>query len=252
MTVAEPAVDHGRALLYHQSRPPYPAAVVDFVVEHTEPRALAVVADVGCGTGLSTLPFRRLAGTLIGIEPDPAMRTVAEETLTVHGVTVLSGSAEQTGLPDNSVNLIVAASCSEWFNHRQAAIEWRRILVPDGRVLLMWNHRVAIDSITRAWDRLWARHMGPRLGPDIDDIDYMLIPRFPGPRFHRFSRVEHHHFDEAGLLRFALSSGYAPRPSQDRRRHALMEAITTFHTTHCSEGVVPLAFQTVAYLVAPG
>jgi SAM-dependent methyltransferase len=164
MTVDEATVDHGRALLYHQSRPPYPAAVVDFVVEHTEPWALAVVADVGCGTGLSTLPFRRLAGTLIGIEPDPAMRTVAEEKLTVHGVTVLSGSAEQTGLPDNSVSLIIAASCFEWFNHRQAATEWRRILVPDGRILLMWNHRVAIDSITRAWDRLWAHHMGPRLG----------------------------------------------------------------------------------------
>lgn len=64
--------------------------------EHTGSESLAVVADVGCGTGLSTALFAPHAKRLIGVEPDPAMPAVAKETLEGHDTQVLPGSAEQT------------------------------------------------------------------------------------------------------------------------------------------------------------
>ncbi|MGI8312163.1 methyltransferase domain-containing protein [Saccharopolyspora hattusasensis] len=236
-----------RAELYGQSRPAYSPRVLDFVVEHAGP-AVGVLVDVGCGTGLSTLPFSRIAVELIGVEPDPSMRAVAEKLLTRHGIKVRAGTAERTGLPDHSVDFIVAASCAEWFAQPLTAAEWRRVLVPGGKVLLMWNNRAADNRLNRAWDRLWQHHMGPRIGPNAEDIDQLIVPRMLGTSFHRFSKLEQHLFDEQRLLRFAFSSGYAPKPSQERRRTKLQEAIRAFHTGHHQDGSVPLAFRTVAYL----
>lgn len=240
-----------RARHYHRSRPPYARKVVNFVLDHAGHETLAVVADIGCGTGLSTALFQGQADKLIGVEPDPAMRAIAEVSQRGPKVEIRSGSAEQTGLPSCSVTLLVAASCFEWFDHTLVAAEFRRVLAPSGHVLLLWNHRVVVDSVTHAWDRLWLRHMGPRLGPDPDDIDNVLVPGFLEPGFESLRHVEHHLFDETRLRQFALFSGYAPRPSQTRRQDALQKAISAFQAEHNHDGTVRLAFETVAYLGVP-
>jgi len=249
--MAVTTAEHDRAVLYQRSRPPYAAAVVDFAAEHADGALLAVVADIGCGTGLSTLPFRAVAASLIGVEPDAEMRARAVESLSAIDATVVAGSAEATGLADSSVDLLVAASCFEWFDLSRAAREFRRVLNATGHVLLMWNHRAVVDPVSEDWDRLWLRHMGPRLGPAPSDIDNALVPAFLAAGFRRFRQVEHHNYDRARLHEFAFSSGYAPRQSQVRRRRALAEAIDDFHAAHVRNKAVALAFETVAFVGIP-
>lgn len=245
MSDIEPAV--GRAKNYHLARPTYAAEVTAFLARNLLVES-PVMADVGAGTGLSTMMFTDIAGRMIAIEPDPAMRAIAASTLEPEEVEVRAGSAERTGLADGSIDLIIAASCFEWFQPAPTRAEWRRVLRPGGQVLLLWNHRASIDVASRMWDRLWTRHLGPRLGPGPEDIELNLVSRFLHGAIHRFARIEHSGFDEARLRRFVWSSAHAPRLQRGYRRLAVEQDILGFINEHGVDGQVALPFQTVGYL----
>lgn len=240
-------IQNDRARLYHRSRPHYSPQVVGFVAQHIGDR-LQTVADIGCGTGLSTRPFHEVADTLVGVDPDAEMRAVATEYLSDVGGRVLEGSAEVTGLDDRSVDLLVAASCFGWFDIAATSREFRRVLRNDGSVLLMWHYPAQVDAATYEWERLWRGHMGPRLGPSREDIELLLVPWFlPQPRRY-FRHVDHYGYDRRRLQDLAFSSRYAPRYSQQRRREALIDSIDKFYDRHAAQGAVFLAVETVAVL----
>lgn len=236
-----------RAEHYHRARPPYSIGVADWVTRwlgQTRP----AVADIGCGTGLSTAALAGIAGRLVAVEPDPGMRAVAQAFL-AQDVEIRAGSAERTGLDDDSIDLVVAASCFEWFRPTETATEWRRVLRRrGGHVLLLWNHRATIDDASQAWDRLWTRHLGPRLGPGPEDIECTLVPRFLDGAIHRFAGIERHTFDAVRLRRFILSSAHAARLTASHRWQAVEQDIQAFIAMHGVEGQIELPFQTVGYL----
>ena len=53
----------------------------------------------------------------------------------------MNASAEATTLPDNSIDLFVAAQAFHWFDIPAARREFQRILKPGGSALLLWNTR---------------------------------------------------------------------------------------------------------------
>ena len=245
--MAATTAEHDRATLYHRSRPPYADDVADFAVRDVSGGRFAVVADIGCGTGLSTRTFARIAQSIVAVEPNPEMRSIARSSLANLRATVVAGSAEATGIAPASVDLLVAASCFEWFKRRRAAREFCRVLAPGGKVLLMWNHRVVVNHVSYELDRLWLRHMGPRLGPSQSEIDHALVPAFLGPRHTKFRKIDYHQFDLRRLVDFAYSSSYAPQQPQLRRLRALDEELRALHARHESNGTVSLPFETVAF-----
>lgn len=70
-----------------------------------------VILDVGAGGGQSALPLARYASQVIGVEPEAAMRAVAERAAREQGVenvSFLAGSANTIPLPDGSVDVVMA------------------------------------------------------------------------------------------------------------------------------------------------
>jgi SAM-dependent methyltransferase len=73
------------------------------------PWAGKTIVDLGCGTGFWLSRYAAEAARVIGIEPDPAVRAGAERTAQdLPGTEVRAGSAEHTGLPDRSVDVVHA------------------------------------------------------------------------------------------------------------------------------------------------
>lgn len=75
------------------------------------------IADVGSGTGASTLGLARYAKNVIGIEFEPAMLGVAREKARVEGaqrVAFLGGDALALPLADQSVDLITGVTLALW------------------------------------------------------------------------------------------------------------------------------------------
>ena len=99
------------------------------------------VADLGAGTGKAARQMARRGWQVIAVEPGEGMLEVlraraAEESLEIDA---RLASAEETGLPDASVDLATAAQAYHWFDKERAVQEMARIVRPGGGVALFWN-----------------------------------------------------------------------------------------------------------------
>jgi ubiquinone/menaquinone biosynthesis C-methylase UbiE len=63
-------------------------------------------------------------------------------------------TAEQTHFPAASVDLITSFQAFHWFNPQPTLSEFRRILIPSGRLAIIWNQRAADDKFSVDFDRL--------------------------------------------------------------------------------------------------
>jgi SAM-dependent methyltransferase len=123
-------ISFAKARLYDQYRLPYAAQAVDELLRRIG--QVQMIADIGAGTGQLARLFPGRCSRLYAIEPDPSMRAVAALALTdFPNIDILPGTAEHTGLPDRSLDLIVIGNAYHRF-HPQAAAELRRILKPGG------------------------------------------------------------------------------------------------------------------------
>ncbi len=109
---------------YERGRPGYPAAAIRWLLGD---RPL-VVADLGAGTGKLSAAVVGEGHRVIAVEPLAEMRTVLEDR--VPQADVRAGTAERTGLPDASVDAVVAGAAFHWFDRSRAFPEIARILPP--------------------------------------------------------------------------------------------------------------------------
>ncbi len=96
------------------------------------------VVDIGAAQGRFVIGCARLGYRATGIEPWVPARETAERLVMLAGVDarVLPGTAEDTGLPSEQFDVVVAKSVIEHVNDAQAAFdEMFRILKPGG---LFW------------------------------------------------------------------------------------------------------------------
>jgi ubiquinone/menaquinone biosynthesis C-methylase UbiE len=90
------------------------------------------VVDNGSGTGKSSFALAEYAARVIGVEPEAAMRSLAEEALAdrrLDNVEFLEGSAEAIPLTDESVDVVTAITAST------DVPEALRVLKPGGLIL---------------------------------------------------------------------------------------------------------------------
>jgi len=145
----------GRVGSYKVGRPHYPPEIIDVLRQRTGLLPEHVIADIGCGTGISSDLFLANGNRVFGIEPNPDMREGAAESAERYsGYTLLDGSAEATSLPDASVDYIVAGQAFHWFDRRRAHSEFKRILKPRGWVVLFWNVRLNKGAFSHEYEAL--------------------------------------------------------------------------------------------------
>jgi ubiquinone/menaquinone biosynthesis C-methylase UbiE len=130
----------GAAGLYERHRPSYPEALLDWIAEATGVRPPAPVADLGCGTGISTRLLAARGYDVVGIDPNAAM---LEKARAAGGARYAPGEAAATGLPDASVALATVAQAFHWFELLPTLRELRRILKPGGWCAAFWNVRAS-------------------------------------------------------------------------------------------------------------
>jgi len=109
---------------YVKHRPHYPHAVLDTLRANCGLVPGSVVADAGSGTGLLTEMFLRNGNVVYAVEPNQEMRQAAEGFLgRCPGFHSVAATAENTGLPEASVDFVTAAQA---FHQKdgQATIEY--------------------------------------------------------------------------------------------------------------------------------
>jgi SAM-dependent methyltransferase len=124
---------------YHRHRPGYPDELLPWIVETTGVPQGARVADLGCGTGISSRFLASRGFRVVGVDANEDM--LAHARAAGGGPTYAIGEAARTGLPDASVDLVTAAQAFHWFELEPTLAEIRRI-APGGHACAFWNLRL--------------------------------------------------------------------------------------------------------------
>ena len=122
----------GFADQYDAYRPRPPRVLLDALTRYAGGPPLRLVVDLGSGTGLSTRAWADQADEVVGVEPNPEMRRVAERETLQPNVRYLDAFAGDTGLGDGSVDLVTCSQSFHWMQREPVLAEAARILRPGG------------------------------------------------------------------------------------------------------------------------
>ncbi len=146
--------DHFSALAagYAAYRPDYPQALFDYLASISPRRECAW--DCATGSGQAALALAGDFQRVIATDASAEQIAKAQQHPRVHYVVA---TAENSALPDRSVDLVSVAQALHWFDLPRFFTEVERVLRPDG-VLAVWTYnlfRTDIPELDTAIQRLY-------------------------------------------------------------------------------------------------
>ncbi|HTL52533.1 MAG TPA: class I SAM-dependent methyltransferase [Planctomycetota bacterium] len=248
-----------RVEAYVKYRPSYPRELLAGLAEDVGLRPSDTLADIGSGTGISSQLFLEHGNSVVGVEPNDAMRAAGDKFLAQYpAFCSLKGTAEATGLANRSVDGVVAGQAFHWFDPPQARAEFQRILKeePAGRtggaggwIALIWNSRPPDGTpFLLAYEKLVAA-----FGTDYNAINHnatvtpaMLKGFFGTGSFAKREYANRQIFDFDGLLGRVRSSSYMPEEAHPKYP-AMVTALHTLFDAQQRNGRVTFDYVTEVF-----
>src|ERR1700722_9739576 len=126
-----------QAEIYAKSRPTYPDELFQYLASLCSERN--VCWDCATGNGQAAVSLARYFKRVMATDgSEEQIKNAVLKPNIEYWVT----TAEKSGLPDHSVDLITAATAAHWFNHEQFYNEVRRIAKPGG-IIAVWAYQEA-------------------------------------------------------------------------------------------------------------
>lgn len=153
------------------------------------PRDVALIVDVGCGTGRFSRPLaERFDTRVIGIDPSQNMLEIARNKANERDVEFVEAAAEAVPLPDGCADVVFMSMILHHLVDRaRAAQECRRLLRPGGCLCVRNSTRDSRYPQRRFFPGIGA--MIERELPSRDDV--VALFKSAGLRLSTYRRVAH-------------------------------------------------------------
>ncbi|MEK6477281.1 class I SAM-dependent methyltransferase [Catalinimonas sp. 4WD22] len=189
----------------------------------------------------------RAGWQLTGIEPNDAMRSVAETQLKqFKNFRSIKGSAESTTLDEKSIDIIIAAQAFHWFGPEEARKEFIRVLKPEGKVVLAWNIRQHSSAFLKAYEGFLHCYSTDYQLVDHQRFDWKGVAQFFRDQYLRKEAPNPQFMDWQHLWGYYQSCSYALPPSHpdfERGKTALHKIFEKY----AEQGMVNMLYHTIWY-----
>jgi SAM-dependent methyltransferase len=241
------------AELYDRARPAYPEALVADVVAAIPDAPKARVLEVGAGTGKATRSLAPHVGTLVALEPDPAMAVIASRHVAPLGnVDVVVDRFEDWVTAGPIFDAIVAAHCWHWVDPRVGYAKARSLMRHDGVLAAFWNVPVPeVSPLAPAIDEAYRAH-----APSLEDKTSTtresfgnVMARHPGFRIREQKEYDWDQVYSAREYTDMLCTHSDHHLLPDAERAALVDAVA--RVIDDAGGTITLRYETVLVMLEP-
>ena len=234
-----------RVTNYVKYRPSYPNEILEVFRDEMNLTETSVIADIGSGTGISSKVFLKNGNQVFGVEPNAAMRAAAENFLRdFPKFQSVDGTAENTNLPDASVDFVIAAQAFHWFDAEKTRVEFKRILRENGFVALIWNERqLDTSEFLREYERLLKKYGTDYEKVRHDNIDKEILKEFFQSEFSSKTFLNVQPLDFEGLKGRVSSSSYMPSEN-DPRFEPMVKELKRLFDNRAESGKIQILYST--------
>lgn len=231
---------------YIKYRPGYPKVAIDFLLKKLGLNIQSKIAEIGSGTGIFTKQIINSVGKIYAVEPNKELREAAEKSLNqFNNFISVNASAENTLLPDHSVDYIISAQAFHWFDRTYAKKEFNRILKNNGIVILIWNNRLFNTDFLKQYEILLKQYAN-----DYNDVNHLLITEKELSEFYnQFQKItfpNKQSFDHDGLIGRLLSASYVPLQGE-KNHDILFKEIEKIYRLYSKDEMIDFNYVTELY-----
>ncbi len=237
----------GRVEEYAKYRPGYPEQIVSLLESKIEFDQSKDIADVGCGTGKLSRVFLNNGNLVFGVEPNDEMRMKSEKLLSkfINFISV-EGTAENTMLATNSVDVITVGQAFHWFDLKKTKKEFKRILKKDGYVVIVWNERKNASQVMKAVNKILLSLNQEHEEAEKNLVDKNLLNTFYGvEKINKSTFPNFQMLDLAGLKGRIQSISYVPEKGDVNKR--IMNEIKDVFEKYNNGGQVKIEYTTKVF-----
>ncbi len=235
-----------RASHYAKYRPSYPSEAITMLLDGLGNTSELIAVDIGAGTGISSRLLAEKGVKVLAVEPNAQMREIA----TPHPlVEFRDATAENTGLWDNSVDLVTTFQAFHWFNPEPTLKEFNRILKPSGRLAIVWNHRNRKDEFTKEYSQILKNAAkDPPVEKEKRKRVMDIAQSYSNFKNWRYQVIAYQQIlDLEGLIGRTQSASYIPTEGEAGQQ-IITELETLFQRWVDTQGFVHLIYRTDVYL----
>ena len=244
----------GKAEIYKKFRSSYPAELIGYLYSQIGFAKNSVIADIGSGTGIFSRLLLAKGSLVYCVEPNDDMRRTAETDLRdnagFYNFISINAPAENTGLPENSIDFVTVAQAFHWFDRQIFKAECRRIVKKYGKVVLVWNIRdyknemIKKDYVIREKYCVDRKGLGESGGPPKDLADF-FVNKSCEERVFQNDLI----LDCETYVGMNLSRSYSPREDNNPEKyHGMVKELSALFDEYSADGVIRFPQLTKSYI----
>lgn len=140
---------------YYYTRPDFDKRCFKFLSDELGLSKESVIAELGAGTGKFTATVASRCGKIFAVEPNDEMFEIGRALCRrKKNVEYVKATAEDTKLPQKSLDMALAVQSFHYFDKEKLLIELKRILKDGKFFCIIWNLNQPVGEFGKAWSAL--------------------------------------------------------------------------------------------------